>query len=134
MGTVLLLDVGNDLDAARLTEVLKRRLTSVPLLRQNLIHVPVGCGRPVWVEYPRFAFNEHFKVVRCPEVITEESVLDFAAAQLTTRLPWDRPLWAASLLIGAGNGQAALVLVFTCPDLDRLHQELRRQLNLGLRC
>ena len=37
VGAVLLLDVGDDLDAAQLTEVLKRRLTSVPRLRQNLI-------------------------------------------------------------------------------------------------
>ena len=112
VGAVLLLDVGNDLDAAQLTEVLKRRLTSVPRLRQNLIHVPVGCGRPVWVDYPGFEFNEHFAVVRWPEAITEQSLLDFAAAQLTTRLPRDRPLWAATLLIGEGDGRAALVLVF----------------------
>ena len=39
-------------------------------------------------------------------------MLDFAAAQLTTRLPRDRPLWAATLLIGEGDGRAALVLVF----------------------
>ena len=112
VGAVLLLDVGDDLDAAQLTEVLKRRLTSVPRLRQNLIHVPVGCGRPVWVDYPGFEFTEHFAVVRWPEAITEQSLLDFAAAQLTTRLPRDRPLWAATLLIGEGDGRAALVLVF----------------------
>ena len=112
VGAVLLLDVGDDLDAAQLTEVLKRRLTSVPRLRQNLIHVPVGCGRPVWVDYPAFEFTEHFAVVRWPEAITEQSLLDFAAAQLTTRLPRDRPLWAATLLIGEGDGRAALVLVF----------------------
>ena len=31
---------------------------------------------------------------------------------MTTRLPRDRPLWAATLLIGEGDGRAALVLVF----------------------
>ena len=112
VGAVLLLDAGNDLDAAQLMEVLKRRLTSVPRLRQNLTHVPVGCGRPVWVDYPGFEFTEHVAVVRWPEAITEQSLLDFAAAQLTTRLPQDRPLWAATLLIGEGDGRAALVLVF----------------------
>ena len=112
VGAVLLLDVGDDLDAARLTEVVKRRLTSVPRLRQNLVHVPVGCGRPVWVDYPGFEFTEHFAVVRRSEAITEQSLLDLAAAQLTTRLPRDRPLWAAALLIGEGDGRAALVLVF----------------------
>jgi hypothetical protein len=38
VGSVVLLDVGDDLDAARLTEVLKRRLTSVSRLRQNLAY------------------------------------------------------------------------------------------------
>ena len=38
-------------------------------------------------------------------------MLGFAAAQLTIRLPRDRPLWAATLLIGEGDGRAALVLV-----------------------
>ena len=112
VGAVLLLDVGDDLDAARLTEVLKHRLISVPRLRQNLIDVPVGCGRPVWVDCSGFEFDEHFAVVRCPGPITEDNLLGFAAAQLTTRLPRDRPLWAATLLIGQGDGRAALVLVF----------------------
>jgi diacylglycerol O-acyltransferase / wax synthase len=112
VGAVLLLDVGDDLDAAQLTEVVKRRLTSVPRLRQTLIHVPVGCGRPVWVDYPGFEFSEHVAVVRRSEAITEQSLLDLAAAQLTTRLPRDRPLWAATLVIGAGDGRAALVVVF----------------------
>jgi WS/DGAT/MGAT family acyltransferase len=112
VGAVLLLDVGDDFDAAQLSEVLKRRLFSEPRLRQRLIDVPIGCGRPVWVDYPAFAFEEHFVAVRSPGPITEDTVLGFAAKQLTTRLPRDRPLWSASLLIGEGDGRAALVLVF----------------------
>jgi hypothetical protein len=96
----------------RLTEVLKHRLVSVPRLRQRLVDVPFGCGRPVWVDYSGFEFDEHFAVVRCPGPITEESVLGYAAEQLTTRLPRDRPLWAATLLSGRGD-RAALVLVST---------------------
>ena len=53
VGAVLQLDVGDDLDPAQLSEVVKRRLTAVPRLRQNLIDVPIGCGRPVWVDYRR---------------------------------------------------------------------------------
>jgi hypothetical protein len=62
VGAVLLLDVGGDLPAERLAEVLKHRLVSVPRLRQRLIDVPFGCGRPVWVDHSRFEFDEHFAV------------------------------------------------------------------------
>ena len=125
VGAVLQLDVGDDFDPAQLSEAVKRRLTAVPRLRQNLIDVPIGCGRPVWLDFAGFEFDEHFAVVRCPGPINEDSVLDFAAGQLTTRLPRERPLWAATLLIGEGDGRAALVLELPrCPG--RRHRRARR--------
>jgi WS/DGAT/MGAT family acyltransferase len=112
VGAALLLDVGNHLDVARLTEVLQHRLSLVPRLRQRLLDVPIGCGRPVWVECSGFEFAEHFAVVHFSGPITEEGALARAAELLTTRLRRDRPLWAANLLVGGQGGQAALVLVF----------------------
>jgi diacylglycerol O-acyltransferase len=64
------------------------------------------------VDCSGFDFDEHFTVVHSRQPFTEESVLAHAAEQLTTRLPRDRPLWAATLLTGHGDGRAALVLVF----------------------
>jgi len=52
VGAALLLEVGDEFDAPRLAEALQRRVTSVPRLRQRLIDVPVGCGRPVWSTTP----------------------------------------------------------------------------------
>jgi hypothetical protein len=46
--------------------------------------VPIGCGRPVWVDCSGFEFDEHFAVVHSPGPITEETVLAHAAEQLTT--------------------------------------------------
>jgi len=113
VGVVLLIDVDADLDAERrLSETLANRVTSVPRLRQRLIAVPMGCGRPVWVDCSSFDFDEHFTVVRLPGPMTEETVLAHAAERLTTRLPRDRPPWAATLLAGHGDGKAALILVF----------------------
>ena len=112
VGAVLLLDVEPGLDAAALEGVLQRRLISVPRLRQRLVEVPVGCGRPVWVDHPGFELDDHFATVRCAGPGNQESVLRVAAERLTTRLPRDRPLWAATLLTGLGHGRAALILVF----------------------
>ena len=112
VGAVLMLDVRNGFDHARLKEVLRCRLSAVPRLRQRLIRVPIGCGRPVWVDHPGFDVNKHFSVVRCTEPRDEEAVLGIAAELLTTRLPRDRPLWAATLVTDVGHDQAALVIVF----------------------
>lgn len=113
VGAVLMLDVDGELDTVRrLEEALAHRVSFVQRLRQRLVDVPIGCGRPVWVDSSSFDFGEHFAVVDLPGPITEETVLAHAAERLTTRLPRDRPLWAATLLVGHDDGRAALVLVF----------------------
>ena len=109
---MLLLDVRKGLDPVRLKELLRHRLAAVPRLRQRLINVPVGCGRPVWVDYPEFQIEDHFAAVLRAAPTDEEAVLSIAADLLTTRLPRDRPLWAARLVTGVGHHQAALLVVF----------------------
>jgi len=112
VGAVLLLDAREGLDPTQLKHVLAQRLASIPRLRQRLIRVPIGCGRPVWVDYAGFQVHDHFSVVRCTGMRDEEAVLGIAAELLTTRLPHDRPLWAATLVTGVLPDQAALVFVF----------------------
>jgi diacylglycerol O-acyltransferase / wax synthase len=112
VGVMLLLDVRKGLDPVRLKELLRHRLAAVPRLRQRLINVPVGCGRPVWVDYPEFQIEDHFAAVLRAAPTDEEAVLSIAADLLTTRLPRDRPLWAARLVTGVGHHQAALLVVF----------------------
>jgi diacylglycerol O-acyltransferase len=86
VGVILLLDVRKGLDPVRLKEALKHRLAAVPRLRQRLITVPIGCGRPVWVDYPEFRIDDHFAVVLRAEPTDEEAVLSIAADLLTTWL------------------------------------------------
>ena len=52
VGAVLVLDVRGGLDSSSLRAVLQQRIATVPRLRQRLQKVPLGCGRPVWVEDP----------------------------------------------------------------------------------
>ncbi len=74
--------------------------------------LPVGCGRPIWVDDPGFDVSRHVRVVACPAPGGEQAVLDLAAAMLVTPLPRSRALWAATLVTGVGEHQAALVIVF----------------------
>jgi WS/DGAT/MGAT family acyltransferase len=112
VGAVLMLDTQAGLDPESLAEAIADRVRAVPRLRQRLVRVPWGCGRPVWVDDPDFTATGHFSAVRCPSPGGESAVLQVAAEMLVTRLPRDRPLWTARLVTGCGEGEAALILVF----------------------
>jgi WS/DGAT/MGAT family acyltransferase len=112
VGAVLMLDTPAGLDPGSVLEALACRVRAVPRLRQRLIRVPPGCGRPVWADDPGFAADSHFSTVRCPAPGGQEAILEVAAEMLVTRLPRDRPLWKARLVTDCGQGEAALILVF----------------------
>ena len=112
VGAVLRLDASESLDMGLVQAAMASRVTAVPRLRQRLVKVPWGCGRPVWVDDRDFAVTNHFSVVRCPVPGGESAVLRVAAEMLLTRLPRDRPLWAATLVTDTGQGGAALIVVF----------------------
>jgi len=112
VGAVLMLGTGAGLDPGAVLEAIADRVRAVPRLRQRLVRVPWGCGRPVWVDDPEFTATGHFSTVRCPPPGGEEAILDVAAEMLVTRLPRDRPLWTARLVTDCGKDEAALILVF----------------------
>ena len=112
VGAVLMLDTRDGLDPGLVEAAIARRVTAVPRLRQRLVKVPWGCGRPVWVDDPDFAVTSHLRVTPCPAPGGESAVLGVAAEMLVTRLPRDRPLWAARLVTDTGLGEAALIIVF----------------------
>ena len=112
VGAVLMLDASESLEPGLVADALADRVCAVPRLRQRLVEVPWGCGRPVWVDDRDFAFSGHFSVTGCPAPGGEGAVLGVAAEMLLTRLPRDRPLWAAKLVTDTGGGGAALIVVF----------------------
>ena len=63
VGAVLVLDVRGGLDSSSLRAVLQQRIATVPRLRQRLQKIPLGCGRPVWVEDPGFNVDDHLIVL-----------------------------------------------------------------------
>lgn len=111
-GAVLMLEAGQSLDPGLVVAAIAHRAITVPRLRQRLVTVPWGCGRPVWADDGDFSVTSHFSVVPCPAPGGESAVLKVAAEMLATRLPRDRPLWTAKLLTDTGQGQAAMIIVF----------------------
>jgi len=65
-GAVLVLKPGGGFDADVVTTLLADRVCGVPRLRQRLVRVPPGCGRPVWVDDPTFCIHRHVEYLICP--------------------------------------------------------------------
>lgn len=111
VGAVLVLDAPERPDPGLVAGALADRITAVPRLRQRLVKVPWGCGRPVWVDDRDFTVTNHFSVGQCSAPGGESAVLGIAAEMLVTRLPRDRPLWVARFVTDTGQGGAALIIV-----------------------
>ena len=111
VGAVLILDVRGGLDISSLRTVLQQRIAAVPRLRQRLEKVPLGCGRPVWVDDSGFNIDDHLRVAKQQSDTDDAGLLDIAANLVTKPLPEDRPLWAATFVPALTGGRAALVLV-----------------------
>lgn len=112
VGAVLMLDTGDGFDGPVASATIGERIRAIPRLRQRLTSTPLGCGRPVWVDDPRFDLDEHLDVVQCPGPGDDGAVLAIAAEVIDTRLPPDRPLWRMRFVTGVDGDRTALVVAF----------------------
>jgi hypothetical protein len=111
LGALIVLDTGPGFDVGSAQRVLAERIRAVPRLRQRLVRLPYGCGRPVWVDDPGFDATQHVRLRRCPVPGDERTLLDVAAEVISEPLPWSRPLWAAVLVPDLVDDRVGLVLV-----------------------
>lgn len=111
VGAVLALEPseGFDLDRARAT--LAARMAGIARFRQRLVEVPLGLGRPIWVDDEDFAPAAHVSIAQCPRPGDRDALLALATSLVTARLPEGRPLWRAVLVTDLAEGQVGLVLI-----------------------
>ncbi len=110
VGAVLLIDTADGFDPDSARTLMAERIAGIPRLRQRLRRLPPGLGRPIWVDDQDFDIADH--VTSEPAAVRDlESVLRIAAQLLTSRLPADRPLWAARF-VPIDRDSIALVMVF----------------------
>ncbi|GAA4397398.1 hypothetical protein GCM10023168_02300 [Fodinibacter luteus] len=126
IGALLVLDPRSRPAVDVVRSVVLRRVASVPRLGQRLVRTPPGAGRAVWLRVGADA------VAACVDsVVVEEgaghsrdgsaagpggggaprALLDALADLALTRLPGDRPLWRARLLVAPDGGVSAIALV-----------------------
>jgi diacylglycerol O-acyltransferase / wax synthase len=85
------------------------RLHLVPRYRHRLAEVPLGQGRPLWVDDERFDLRFHVRATALPRPGTERELQVLAGRVFSQPLRRDRPLWETWLVEGLEGGRFALL-------------------------
>jgi diacylglycerol O-acyltransferase len=92
-----------------LLEGIERRLHLVPRYRQRLAEVPLGQGRPKWVDDPHLNLRYHVRATALPAPGTEDELQALAGRVFSQQLDRDKPLWELWLVDGLEGGRFALL-------------------------
>jgi WS/DGAT/MGAT family acyltransferase len=85
------------------------RLHLVPRYRQRLAFVPLGQGRPVWVDDPHFNVNFHVRHTALPRPGGDEQLKRLAGRVFSQSLDRSRPLWELWLVEGLSDDRFAVL-------------------------
>ncbi len=92
-----------------LLESIDRRLHLVPRYRQKLAFVPLGQGRPRWVDDPHLNLRYHVRSTALPAPGDEQQLRDLAGRVFAQQLDRDKPLWELWLVEGLEGGRFAML-------------------------
>ena len=92
-----------------LLEAIERRLPLVPRYRQRLAYVPLGQGRPKWVDDPRLNLRYHVRYTALPSPGSEDQLRALAGRVFAQQLDRDKPLWELWLAEGVEGDRFALL-------------------------
>jgi WS/DGAT/MGAT family acyltransferase len=93
----------------RLEEMVLSKLGAVPRYRQKVRFVPLGVGRPVWIDDPHFNLGYHLRHSALPPPGTEEVLRRTAARIFGQHLDRRKPLWEIWMLEGVSEDRWALL-------------------------
>ena len=92
-----------------LVEAIEARLSLVPRYRQRLAFVPLGQGRPKWVDDPHLNLRYHVRSTALPSPGSEDQLKALAGRVFSQQLDRDKPLWEVWLVEGLADGQFAML-------------------------
>jgi WS/DGAT/MGAT family acyltransferase len=101
---------GSPPDHDELTEAISGRLHLVPRYRQKLAFVPLGQGRPRWVDDPHLNLGYHVRKTALPAPGSEDQLRNLAGRVFSQRLDRDKPLWELWVVEGLDGGERFAVL------------------------
>jgi WS/DGAT/MGAT family acyltransferase len=85
------------------------RLHLVPRYRQRLAEVPLGQGRPKWVDDEHFDLRYHVRHTALPAPGSEYELQVLSGRVFSQQLRRDRPLWEIWLVEGLEDGRFAML-------------------------
>src|SRR4051812_29012074 len=96
-------------DYDEMVEAIEARLHLVPRYRQRLAFVPLGQGRPRWVDDPHFNARYHIRHSALPAPGSDEELKRLAARVFGQRLDRSKPLWELWLVEGLDDDRFAIL-------------------------
>src|SRR3954471_14782945 len=93
----------------RLEEMVAGKLGLVPRYRQKVRFVPLGLGRPVWVDDPHFNLSYHLRHSALPPPGSDDQLRRTAARIFAQRLDRGKPLWEIWMVEGLSENRWALL-------------------------
>src|SRR5204863_5716365 len=93
----------------RLEEMVAGKLGLVPRYRQKVRFVPLGLGRPVWVDDPHFNLSYHLRHTALPAPGSDEQLRRTAARIFAQHLDRSKPLWEVWMVEGLSQNRWALL-------------------------
>ncbi len=111
VGSLVLLDPttapGGEWNLETVRAVFEPRLHLAPPLHQRLVEVPLGLGRPYWVDDPHFDIEFHLRELALPAPGTAQQLGEQVARIHARQLDRSRPLWEAYVITGLEDGMVA---------------------------
>lgn len=92
-----------------LLALIESRIEAVPRYRQRLAFVPLGQGRPVWVDDADFDLEYHVRHTALPAPGSEQELKRLAGRLLSQQLDRDKPLWELWFVEGLSDGRFAVI-------------------------
>ena len=96
-------------DQATFARTVEARLPLAPRYRQRVEMVPLGIGRPVWVDDGDFSLDYHLRRTALPAPGGEVELQRLVARLMSQRLDRTKPLWEMWVVEGLADGQWAMV-------------------------
>src|SRR3954466_3904591 len=92
-----------------LVRLLLSKLPLVPRYRQRVREVPMGLGRPMWIDDPHFQILYHVRHTAVPSPGSDEQLRNLAGRGLGQRLDRTKPLWELWLVEGLAENRWAII-------------------------
>jgi WS/DGAT/MGAT family acyltransferase len=96
-------------DQATFSRTVEDRLPQVPRYRQRVETVPLGLGRPVWVDDADFTLDYHLRRTALPAPGGDVELRRLVARLMSQRLDRTKPLWEMWIVEGLADDQWAMV-------------------------